>query len=160
MSRIIKTRRAKVLLGAMAALAVTAVAFAFWTATGSGTGSATSSAGTSVTVGNIAFDDGLYPGKSEAVTFDVTNDSSTEKAYVGSETLSIDSVKDVNGDAITADCADDFVISQQPDAIAAEIDPSDTVSPTGGEITMNDTTSNQDACKGAVVTVKAEANAS
>lgn len=160
MSRILKSRRAKALLGAVAALAITAVAVAYWTGTGSGTGSAASSTGTSVTVNHIAFDPGLYPGKEEAVTFDVTNNSSTEKAYVASETLSIDSVKTSGGATITDACASDFVISQQPTAIAAEINPSATVSPTGGKIKLNDTGVNQDACKGAVVTVKAVANAS
>ena len=38
MSRIIKTRRAKVLLGAVAALAITAVALAYLSSTGSGSG--------------------------------------------------------------------------------------------------------------------------
>jgi hypothetical protein len=160
MSRILKSRRAKVLLGTVAALAIAAVAAAFWTGTGSGTANATSSTGTSVTVDNVAFDAGLYPGKEEAVTFDVTNDSSTEKAYVAKETLSIDSVKDADGNAITAACASDFVISAQPTAIAAELNPSQKVSPTGGKIKLNDTNVSQDACKGAVVTVKAVANAS
>jgi hypothetical protein len=159
MSRIIKSRRALV-LGIVGALAIAVAAFAFWTATGSGTGSATSSAGTSVTVSNIAFDGGLYPGKEEPVSFDVTNASSTEKAYVASETLSIDAVKNGTGTDITSTCAKANFTLTQPAAIAGEIDPNATVSPTGGTIKMEDTSSNQDGCKGAVVTIKAVANAS
>jgi len=146
-------RRYVAALAAIAALALASGAYAYWTTTGSGTGSASvaSSNGTLVLHGVAA--DALTPGGSSSVTFtaDNANTSSLEVA-----TISLDSVA---VDAGHSGCdVSDF---SMPDVV------SDTQVPAGesdyalsgtGTLSMADTAVNQDACKGASLTLNLSSN--
>ena len=80
-SHMFTKRRALIAAGVIGAVAVGALAFAFWTTSGSGSGSATAGTDAGVTVsGDPA--NGIYPGGSVPVTTTVTNSSSTQSQHV------------------------------------------------------------------------------
>jgi hypothetical protein len=138
---------AAVAVGSTVALAASGVAFAFWTGTGSGTGSASTSAGNgSVTVNQTSTVTDMAPGiAAQALSGNFTN-TGTSPVYVGSITASIATDK-------TGCDATDYTLVQ-PSAVNAEIAPGTGVgSWSGGSIAFNNKTTNQDACKGATVTI-------
>jgi hypothetical protein len=129
---------------AMVALSATA-AFAYWTTSGSGTGSATTGASQAVHITQVGSVAGLVPGGvAKAVDFKITN-SATTPQYVKAVIVSIDSISNPGCSAA------DFTLVQ-PTAINADLAAGDTAfSPSGATIKLEDTTANQDACKGATV---------
>lgn len=140
--------------GAVVAMAVGGLALAYWTTTGSGTGSATNATSNGTIVLHASFAAGLTPGASEPVSYtaDNTNSSSLQVGTVTAVT-SIDSTH------ATAGClAADFTV---PPAVENQTIPTTTsgVALTNGStITFADTAVNQDACKGATVTLTLTSN--
>lgn len=143
------------------AVAGTGVAFGWWSTTGSGTGTGATTAGVTDT---LAFDQDLltamYPGDEEQdLTVTITNTDllqhvwvATVKAYVETDMAGCD------GD----DFLLDGVVAPSTAATAAELDwtPMELLSNAAtsgdatGTIQFNDKpTTNQDACKGAAVTI-------
>lgn len=139
-------------LVALAVVAVAAIAFAFWT--GSGTGSGEGEVGTSGAVtltGTVA--PGISPGTSEAVSFTAANPSDSP-VYVTSVHL-----VSVAADAEHAACeTDDFSMvnvsqnHQVPAGATAE------ALPNNGSLVYANTGVNQDACKGATLTLSLTSN--
>ena len=140
--------------GAVAVVAGTAlvaggagVAYAYWTATGTGTGQATTSTGApNLAFGTTTALDAMYPGDSpQAFSVSLTNNADA-KAYVAQVKayLAIDSAH------ATAGCSAATAIPLAWTAVELAKGGSGTVS---GKIGFNDTASNQDACKGATVTI-------
>lgn len=132
-------------------------AFAYWTTSGSGSGSATAGSDAGVTAsGNPA--NGIYPGSSVAVTTTVTNSSSTQAQYVSNlhVAISIDSAHATGG------CqASWFTYKADSQATGTDANPHTVALATelaasanttvAGHVFMADTSSNQDACKGATI---------
>jgi len=146
-------RRKKVVLplGIVAALAIAAGAFAYWTTSGSGTGSASVGTSDLVTVTQVGSISGLAPGgAAQAIDFKITNPKST-KQYISTVVVSISSVTGPNITAGTPCSAADFTLVQ-PGAIGHDLASGDTTfSPSGATLAMQDTGSNQDGCKNATV---------
>ena len=139
-------------LTAATTVAVSGVAFAYWTAGGSGTGTAASGSTVPITVNQTSAVTALAPGlpaQTLSGTFTNTNDG---PVYVGTVTVSISSVtKAAGAPAGTCDATDYTVADATP--INAEV-PSGTGvgSWTGATIQFNNKADvNQDACKGATV---------
>jgi hypothetical protein len=135
-------------LAAVAALAVAGIAYAYWTTTGSGTGSGSvaSSNGTLTLHGVVT--DALTPAGTSAVTFTADN-GGTSSLQVGTVHL-----VNVTTDAGHSGCAvADFTMPNvtEGDVIAAGA--SAVALTHDGTITMADTSVNQDACKGAPLTL-------
>ena len=128
------------------------IALAYWTTTGSGTGSATAGTDSAVTVAQVGATEGLYPGGSQPVNFKITN-GAAHNQYVASVAVSI---SDVSGPGITptTPCtAADFTLVQ-PDLINQDLVPGDTTfSPSGASIAMVNSSTNQDGCKNATVSL-------
>jgi hypothetical protein len=138
-------KRTAVILGAVAILAVAGIAIAYWTTTGSGSGSGAvaESNGTLVLHGTITKE--LTPGSTSPVTFTADN--------AGSSSLQVGTIHAVVStnkagcevsDFTIADTAENQVIAAKGSAVALATD---------GSISMADTAANQDACKGATISL-------
>lgn len=146
----------KVVAGVAAAAIVaigTGTAYAYWTTNGSGTGSATNASDNGTIVLHADFAAGLTPGANEPVTYTADN-TGTSSMHVSTvtPTVSIDSAH------ATAGClATDFTV--------ASLNANVTV-PGGASgyalgsnsITFADSAVDQNACKGATVTLSLASN--
>lgn len=149
-------KRALTALGAIGALAVAAVAFAFWTTSGDGSGSATVGSDTGVTVSGSPAN-GIHPGGSVPVTTTVTNSSSTQAQYVANlhVTISIDSTHAADGCSASwfsykADSQGSGDSNPHTVALDTDVAASGTHS-VDGHVFMANPNTNQDACKGATI---------
>jgi hypothetical protein len=144
------TKKRALVLGVVAALAVAGIAAAYWTTTGSGEGSGkvAASNGTLALHGSISNE--LTPGASSPVTFSADN-SGTSSLQVG--TVSAKVVIDESH--ATAGCkASDFTISPTAENQVIAKESSGVALAHNGSISMTDSGENQDACKGASITLE------
>jgi hypothetical protein len=133
----------------VAMLAVAGAAFAYWTTTGSGTGSGTvaSSNGTLVLHGTIA--PGLTPGGSEVVSYTADN-TNTSSLQVGT----VKAVVSIDEAHATAGCkASDFSVADTAENQTIPASTSGVALTNSGTIKMTDSAENQDACKGATISL-------
>jgi hypothetical protein len=150
------TRKRVAAIGAVAALAIAAAAYAYWTAGGSGSGSATAAgAQTPLTVNQTTTLAAMYPGDSaQTITgnFDNTNSG---PIFVHTVTAAISGVTKASGAPAGTCDATDFTLSSATATVDAEIPVGSAKgSWTGPTLHFNDkTTTNQDACKGATVSL-------
>lgn len=136
-------------LGVVAVMAVAGVAIAYWTTTGSGEGSGSvqASNGTLTLHGSIT--NALTPGGSSPVAFSADNggSSSLQVGTVKAE-VSIDAEHAEKGckasDFTIADTAENQVIAAHSTGVALGKE---------GSIAMADSSENQDACKGATISL-------
>jgi hypothetical protein len=142
-------KRTVAVLGAVAVLAVAGIAIAYWTTTGSGSGSGAvaTSNGTLVLHGTISGE--LSPGASSAVAYTADNaNSSSEQVGTVKAVVSIDEEHANKGclasDFTIADTAENQVIAAKASGVALAH---------AGSIAMADTAANQDACKGATISL-------
>jgi len=145
-----------IILGVVVTLVVAGAALAYWTAGGSGTGTAPVAAGTSnLTVNQTTTLTGMYPGDTAQTISGNFDNSNSGPAYVGTVTASIASVAKAGGAPAGTCDATDFTLANAAMTVAAEV-PTGTAKGawTGATLKFNDkTTTNQDACKGATVTL-------
>lgn len=154
MSRL--NKKSKVIGAALLLLTVSisGVAYAYWTGSGSGSATATAASGGTVSItGTTA--SGLAPGTSKTVTFTATN--ATEAAIkIGTISDTAIASNSVGCDALIADFS-------MADVAANQIIPANTtnhpVTATGSLAYAYSATVNQDACKGAVITLTLTATA-
>jgi hypothetical protein len=142
-------KRTVLVLSAVAVLAVAGLAIAYWTTSGSGSGSGAvaSSNGTLTLHGTISNE--LTPGGSSPVAFTADNaNSSSQQVGTVHAVVSIDDAHAKAGceasDFTIADTAENQVIAANGKAVALSNE---------GTISMADTNSNQDACKGATISL-------
>lgn len=143
------SRKIKVAVGAaIACLAISGAAFAYFTTTGSGTATGTVGTSTELAItGNVT--DLLYPGTSSEVTFSVDN-TSTGNQFVGTITL-------VSVTAADAGCLGSWF--SMADVVAnQDVDPGGEAITATGTITMENAATNQDACKNATLTLNLTSN--
>lgn len=134
-------------LGAIAAIAITGVAYAYWTGTGSGTGTGTVGTSSTVTItGTVA--PGIAPGTSRPVSFTAEN---ADTAAVQVTTVHLDGVSvDAGHSGCTVDDLSMANVTENhevPAGATAEVLPED------GSLVYANTAVNQDACKGATLTL-------
>jgi hypothetical protein len=139
------SKKMKVAVGVVALTMVAAGAYAFWTGGGSGDGTATvASGGTATLVGTVA--PGLAPGLNRAVTFTALNGST---APIQIDTLHMDSIVADDVSCLPADFSmADVLVNQQ---IPVSATPTDLTA--AGSLVMANSGLNQDACKGAALTL-------
>lgn len=148
------SKRTWVLIGVVLALGMSAIgAYAYWTTTGSGNGSATVAASNGTVTLHGTAPTNLYPGGSSSVTFTADN-SGGSNLFVG--TIHLGSV---TADAGHASC-------NTADFTMADVT-SNTMVPAGqtgyaltgsGTLQYANTSANQDACKGASLTLNLTSN--
>jgi hypothetical protein len=132
-------------------------AVASWSTTGIGSGSAANASANGTLALTAHFDAGLTPGASETVTYSATN--------AGTSSLRVATINQV-GSTNVAGCvfADNFtfapaVVSDTRVAGTKKTDTPVDVAITGGStLTFLDTAADQDACKGAIVTLALTSN--
>ena len=154
-------KRRSTLIAVVAVLGVTAVAYAFWSASGAGTGTAaTDAASGALTITGDAVS-GLAPGQTVALTGTIVNPNNYD---VRVSSLQIDSIA-VDAAHLGAGCTlANYSFSNTPVTVNTtlqETNPgaTDTVAfPAGLTVTMLETGVNQDVCKGATITVDYSTN--
>lgn len=148
------TTRKKVAAGAVAVFAVSGTAFAYWTATGSGTGTAqTDTAVGAVTVVQTTPTGELAPGVPALTlggTFTNPNDGPVHITALTVTGISVTKATGVSGDC---DATDYTVGNSSPLAIGREAVANDTTTWSGITLAFVNKETNQDACKGATVTL-------
>lgn len=140
-------------LGVVAALAVAVGAYAYWTANGTGSGTASVGTDSGVTIENVSISGNLYPGHDLAVSGDVLNNSAQTPAQVDKVVAdtSTSNPTGVSVDSAHSGCnTSDFTFGDV--TVDTEI-PESSNEPFSGTLAMADTGSNQDACKGATLTL-------
>lgn len=147
---LLRKKRTYGVLSAIAILAVAGIAIAYWTTTGKGegSGSVAASNGTLVLHGTIT--KALTPGGSSPVTFTADNKGSSS-LQVGTVTavVSVDKVHAEEG------CkASDFTIEGTEENQTIGAGKEGVALANDGSISMADTEANQDACKGASISLE------
>jgi hypothetical protein len=146
--RLINKKRALV-LGAVAILAVAGVAVAYWTTTGSGSGSGSVAASNGTLVLHGTITSALTPGGSSPVTYTADNAGSSS-LQVGT----VHAVVSIDEEHATAGCkASDFTIADTVENQVIPAGKSGVALAKDGSISMADTAANQDACKGASISL-------
>jgi hypothetical protein len=146
------TKKTLAVATAIALLSGGGVAFAYWTATGAGSGSATSGTTSAVTVNQTAVT-GLYPGASATALAGTFDNPNTGAAYVTAVTAtgySIDATHVTAGCTVAGGHYTLGGTSNTPGSVAAG---NGVGTWSGLTIAMNNLGTNQDFCKGAVVTI-------
>jgi len=159
----ISRRKLAVIASVLGAMLVAGTAFAYWTASGSGTGSSSAASGLGTqTVNGAVASGGLVPGGSKTVTFSATKTASDY--HVG--TVSLTSVT-VDATHLAAGCdASWFSMSPVSDnEIVLAGSGTQTLTSTGTLSMANAVDGstpplpvNQDACKGATLTLNLSSN--
>jgi len=148
--RIIR-KRALIAIAALAVLAVTGAAFAYFTTSGEGKGSAAVGTSSAVSITQLGSVTNLQPGgEAQAVDFAITNPLET-KQFISKVEVSISSIEAPNAVGGLTCTEADFKLTQ-PNAINKDLSTGETkFSPSGAKIAMVDSESNQDGCKEATV---------
>jgi hypothetical protein len=145
----LKRKRTFAVLGVIAILAVAGVAVAFWTTTGSGSGSGTvgASNGTLALHGSVT--NALTPGATSPVSLTADNaNSSSEQVGTVHAVVSIDAAH------ATAGCqASDFTVADTVENQTIAAGASGVALAHNASISMADSAANQDACKGAEISL-------
>ena len=149
-----KLTRIAVLAAAVAVVAIGAVAgYAYWTSTGSGSGDAAVGTDSGVKVSDVKFSATLYPGATVDVSATMTNASGESKVKVDDLALGIEGI---STDKLGCD-AKWFTYEEgdnAPQYLAKAGAAGDAATITAGTLSMSDEADvNQDACKGATVTL-------
>lgn len=123
-------------------------AYAYWSTTGSGNGSAKAAAGTNAVVIHVAFDDNITPGSTKPISYTADNPNS------GSTPVTL------TGAVVTTSgsCDASWFAASVPAGTKTLAGNATNVDMGTGTLTFSDSTSNQDACKGATITVTASSN--
>jgi hypothetical protein len=151
--RFTKKKVAAVAAGVLT-LGLSVGAYAYWSTTGSGSGTATvgSSNGT-VTLHATVAAPAIVPGEHRDVTFTADNAGATD-LQVG--TISLDSI-DVDSGHATCDVSDFSMVAVSSNSTVLAGADHQTISGTGSLVYAN-SGSNQDACKGATLTLNLTSN--
>jgi hypothetical protein len=157
--RSLKKKTAVVASGLALAIAVGAVAYAYWTNIGSGAGTAATGSDNAITVNQTSAPEGLYPGGPAAeLSGNFTNPNSSQ-VFVHQVTASLASV-DGGSDASKPACTvADFQLSNNPVTVDAEVPAGGGVGSWSGiQVSLKDTGANQDNCKNAVLHISYSSN--
>lgn len=144
-------RRGFAVLAVLGVLAIAGAAIAYWTTSGAGSGTGTvgTSNGTVTLTGSFPASS-LFPGGSVPVTF-TAQTSSTSNLYVGTVTATNIATSDPG--CLPAD----FSLPPTVENTAVPAGPAITL-PNTGTLSMANTAANQDACKGATITLTLSSN--
>ncbi|MCU1495313.1 MAG: hypothetical protein JWO62_3077 [Acidimicrobiaceae bacterium] len=164
MKRFIHLSMKKKLVAAGLAVGVTlgvgGAAFAYFTTGGSGTGTAGVGTSSDLTINQVGSISGLLPGGgSQPIEYSIDNTSTGNQDVTG-VTVAIASITAPAAVGGLTCTSPDFTLTQ-PNTVPGDIAAKTTYTsaPSGASISMNDTASNQDGCKGATVNLSFTATA-
>lgn len=146
--RRVGSKRRTAVLSAIAVLALAAGAYAYWTAggSGSGSGSVAASNGTITLAGTVT--SALFPGGSSPVTLKASNPGATD-LQVQSVSLTAVAVDAGHSACVVAD----FTMPDVAQDVTIANGASNVALPNDGTLSFANTAANQDACKGATLTL-------
>jgi hypothetical protein len=154
MFRSLNTGKRSLVLALVAVMALTAGAFAYWTAGGAGTGGGNAAGGqTPLTVNQTTTLTAMYPGDSAQTLSGDFDNPNSGPIHVGTVTASIASVTKAGG-AVAGTCdASDFTLANAAMTVNAQVPSGDAEgSWSGATIRFNNKPgASQDQCKGATV---------
>lgn len=140
-------KRTVAVLGAVAAMVVAIAAVAFWTGSGSGTGTgAVGTSGAVTLTGTVA--EGSAPGGAVAVSFTAANPSGSPIQVTEVQLAGV-TVDEAHATCVTADFTMAGVVENHEVPAGATVEPL----PVDGSLAYANTGINQDACKGATLTL-------
>ena len=149
--RKIINKRVAVVVAVVAALAAATSAYAYFTSTGSGSGSATVGTSAALAITQTNTITGMLPdGAAHTVAYSIDNTGNTFAQNLGKVTVS---------NFVTSDpthCLASWFSANDPTSAVGTIPASSTYASVAGtqpSIQMNDSGTNQDACKGATLTL-------
>jgi hypothetical protein len=146
-----KRRVLPVAIALVAIIAISGVAYAYWTASGSGTGTASTAAGVSDLTASSAALTPMYPGDSPQNIVITVHNPSVQTVYVTSVAVAVTGTSDPGCTAA------DFTLTGSPVAVGAQIAGGGNlvIVPTAPAVLtihfFNDPVNNQDACKDVTV---------
>jgi hypothetical protein len=149
MSRFLKTKKKRLTLGGVViALVMAATAVAYWTSSGEGTGTVKASAGGAAFEVSSTLVEGLYPGGSSAVTVKVKDADASQNEFLTKLEAEVEKTS-------VAECKKEWFevtpASQEPKVVVAH---GETKEYTVNLKMKEEAAVNQNACKGATVTLK------
>lgn len=158
----ILTKKRAIVAGVAIVALGSGVAYAYWTTSGSGTGSGSTGTDSGVSIAQLGTISGLTPDSTpQSIDFRITNAAATNQ-YIGSVTITKDSVSAPNSNATHPCTVDDFAVVQ-PTAVPGDLTPGShdyTGSASGATLQLVNTNANQDGCKDATISLGLHANAS
>ena len=153
MARFLKTKKNRVAIGGVVlALVLAAGAYAYWTSSGEGTGTVKASSGGAAFEVSSTLVEGLYPGGSSAVTVKVKDVDASQSEYLTKVEAEVEKTS-------AAECKKEWFevtpASQEPKVLIAH---GETKEYTVNLKMKEEAAVNQNACKGASVTLKYKAS--
>lgn len=149
-----KFTKKRIVVAAVAALVLipAGTAFAYWTVGGSGSGTATTGTSADITVNQTSTLNAMYPGDTAQTLSGDFDNTNSGPVYVGTVTVSIDSVTKATGAAAGTCDATNYTLSNPVMTVGHEVASGTSVdSWSGATIKFNNKTTSQDGCKGATV---------
>jgi hypothetical protein len=150
------TKKRAVILGVVAALAITSVAVAYFTTGGSGSGSATVGSASTALITQTNTLGALYPSTSQAVNLDIKNTGT------GSQFVNAVHLDSITADAGHASCdvssSGANAAFTMADVAVGETLAAGATTSKSGSLAMNDTGVSQDSCQGATLTLHFSSN--
>jgi hypothetical protein len=123
-------------------------AYAYWSTTGSGSGSAAASSGTEAVTINVTVAPGVAPGTPKTITYTADNPNSSSTPVTLVDPVVTTSV---------AGCFPEWFTATVPDGPTTVLGGANATALGTGTLTLiDDPTVNQDACKGAIITVSVD----
>ncbi|NEA31749.1 hypothetical protein [Streptomyces sp. SID13031] len=175
MFKILRKKRVAIPLAVFSVLAVSSIAYAFWTTSGNGDAAGTTGTGTAMTIAQNGVVSGLTPGSTaQAVDYTITNTADTPQ-YITSVTITKTSVNYLNAagagtgttaanhpaGAVAVVCTTADFTLVQPSAVGLDLPAGDTaftrdagttyLGRLSGTVQMLNTASNQDDCKNTTI---------
>ncbi|WP_323097001.1 hypothetical protein [Intrasporangium sp. YIM S08009] len=144
-----KKKTAVILTSGVLTVAAAGGAVAYWSTTGDGTGTATNATANGTIVLHASFADGLTPGASETVSYTADN-AGTSSLRVGtiSAVVSTDKSGCLASDFTIGNVVSNTTVPAKANGFAVG----------SGTLAFADTDANQDACKGAKITLTLTSN--
>jgi hypothetical protein len=132
----------------------TGVAYAYWSAGGTGNGTGATGTSTALTVDQTTVLTAMFPGDAAQTLSGTFTNASSGTVHVASVTASLFSVTDSVGGAVSVGCSvADYTLANATMAALQEVAVGTGGTWTGATVQFNNTTANQDACKGKTLNI-------
>jgi hypothetical protein len=145
-------RKTLTVVGVIAVLATAGAAFAYWTGSGGGSGTATVGTNGNVTL-TATVPTGIAPGTNKAVTFTAANATASPIFITTVHLVSVVPDSEHPGCIASSSLYGDFSMADVTESHQVPANATVDALPTAGSLVYANTAVNQDACKGATLTL-------
>jgi hypothetical protein len=152
-------KKLSIAVGLIAALALSAGAYAYWTQAGTGSGSAATGTVVGITIVQTSAPTGLYPGGPTAPLAGTFTNTNSGPVYVNAVSATVSSVTQTAEGIAAGPCeTSNYQLNGFPLSIAGEVLANDSTTWSGTSIQLLNTSVNQDGCKGATANITYTSN--